>query len=166
MSRRRRYQRLSWNFSSRKVKSLINPFSQINIININRISLSLLLLHSLMLIVLFPRSQCSKSINHSCFLLKFFIVLGTSIGFLFIPNDYMKAYVYISMAVSFIFLIFQMVALIDFSYYMSNILVRRYHAGDKMYGVILIFCSLVFLTLNIVLLYFHFASFWLPGSSN
>lgn len=89
--------------------------------------------------------------------------MGAAIGFFFVKNDHLRIYVYICMAVSFIFLIFQMVALIDFSYYFSQILVRRYHAGDKLYGVILIVVSLVFLTLNIVLYYFHFANFWLPG---
>lgn len=131
-----------------------------------RISMALMILHGLMLILLLPRSQCSKSINHSCFLLKFLLVLGASIGFFFIPNDHLRIYVYICMAVSFIFLLFQMVALIDFSYYFSQILVRRYHAGDKLYAVILIFCSIFFLTLNILLYYVHFRNFWLPGTSN
>lgn len=117
-----------------------------------------------MIIILLPRAECSKSINHSCFLLKFFLVLGASVGFFFVPNDHLRVYVYICMGVSFLFLLFQMVALIDFSYYFSILLVRRYHAGDKLYGAIMIICSLIFLALNILLLYFHFANFWLPGS--
>lgn len=128
--------------------------------------MALMILHGLMLIILLPRSECSKSINHSCFLLKFILVLGASIGFFFVPNDHLRVYVYICMGVSFIFLLFQMVALIDFSYYFSGILVRRYHAGDKLYAVILIFCSIFFLTLNILLFYVHFRNFWLPGTRN
>lgn len=120
-----------------------------------------MILHGLMLIILLPRAECSKSINHSCFLLKFLLVLGVSIGFFFIPNDHLRIFVYLCMGVSFIFLIFQMVSLIDFSYYFSGILVRRYHAGDKLYAVILIFCSIFFLTLNVLLLYVHFRNYWL-----
>lgn len=129
-----------------------------------RVSLALVLLHSLILIFLLPRTYCSKVVNEACFLLKLLMVLAGIIAFMFVDNQYMKVYVQISVFVSFFFLIYQAVALIDFSYIMNEKMVREYHRGSKCFGALLIIISLALLVLNIILMVNQFKTFWLSGN--
>lgn len=116
-----------------------------------------------MFIALLPRNYCAKVINEACFIVKFFYVIGVSIALIFVPNVYLKNYVHASMVLSIVFLLYQAVALIDFSYKANENLVREYHRGNKCYGVLLIVFSIVLLGLNVLLLVEHFMSFWLDG---
>jgi hypothetical protein len=128
-----------------------------------RVSLALVLLHSLILILILPRTYCSKVVNEACFLLKLLMVLGGIIAFMFIDNQYLKVFVQISVIVSFFFLLYQAVALIDFSYIMNEKLVREYHRGSNCYGGLLIVFSLLLLGINIWLMVDQFKTFWLSG---
>jgi len=91
------------------------------------------------------------------------MVLGGIIAFMFIDNKYLKVFVQISVIVSFFFLLYQAVALIDFSYIMNEKLVREYHRGNNCYGVLLIVFSLLLLGMNIWLMVDQFKTFWLSG---
>lgn len=128
-----------------------------------RVSIALFALHLLVLILILPRVYCSKVVNEACFLLKLLLVLAAIIALMFIDNQYLKVYVQISVIVSFFFLIYQAVALIDFSYIMNEKLVREYHRGKKCFGALLIIISLVLLALNLWLLVDQFKTFWLSG---
>lgn len=123
----------------------------------------MVIFHLFHIIIMIPREKCSMRLNHCCFWLKLVMILGISIGLLFVPNSALKYYVYFCMAASFIFLIYQTVNLIDLSYLFSNSMVKRYHQGDNLYAIVLIFFAILFLGLNVLLFYFNFKWFWLSG---
>lgn len=128
-----------------------------------RVSLALFGLHVLVLLLILPRTYCSKVVNEACFLLKLLLVLAAVIALMFLDNKYLSVYVQISVIASLFFLIYQAVALIDFSYIMNEKLVREYHRGKKCYGALLIILSLLLLALNMWLLVDQFKTFWLSG---
>lgn len=128
-----------------------------------RVSLALFCLHCLILILILPRTYCSKVVNEACFLLKLLLVLGFTIAMMFVDNKYLKAYVEISVYVSFFFLVYQAVAIIDFSYIVNEKMVREYSRGNRCYGALLIIVSLVLLSLNIWLMVDQFLTFWISG---
>jgi hypothetical protein len=130
-----------------------------------RVSIALLALHALVLIFLIPRVYCSKVVNEACFGLKLLMVLALVIALMFVDNKYLKVYVQISVIASFFFLVYQAVALIDFSYILNEKMVREYHRGNKCFGVLLILLSLILLGLNLWLMVDQFLTFWLPGKS-
>lgn len=130
---------------------------------IARVSFALFALHLLILILILPRGYCSKVVNEACFLLKLLLVPAVAIALMFVENKYLNFYVQASVIASFFFLVYQAVALIDFSYIMNEVLVREFHRGKRFYGGLLIFLSLALLALNIWLLVYQFQTFWLSG---
>ena len=69
---------------------------------IYRMSLSLLVLFGLMLLVTLTRSRLGMVVNEGLFCMKYLLVVGLFIGFLWVKNDsffdYAKASQYISIA--------------------------------------------------------------------
>jgi hypothetical protein len=52
-----------------------------------RLSFSLLLLYLLLAIIMLCRNRCSKVINEGLFFIKYLMVVGMIIGFLFVNNQ-------------------------------------------------------------------------------
>lgn len=128
-----------------------------------RVSLALFCLHFLILVLILPRTYCSKVVNDACFLLKLLLVLGLVIALMFVDNKYLRAYVQVSVYLSFFFLVYQAVAIIDFSYIMNEKMVREYQRGNRCYGALLIIISLLLLAVNVLLMVDQFVTFWISG---
>jgi Serine incorporator (Serinc) len=112
---------------------------------------------------MFTRDKFAKVINEQGFLVKFSIVIGVTIGLLFVNNSYLSVYVQFSTFVSLIFLVYQSIALIDFGYIWSETWVEKYSNGATFYGILLILASMLLLTTNIAALFVNFTNFWLEG---
>ena len=81
-----------------------------------RISFALLIFHLILTVLLFTRDSFAKFVNEQCFGLKALIIVLITIALLFIHNSKLLLYVRFSSYVSFVFLIYQSIILIDFGY--------------------------------------------------
>jgi len=123
-----------------------------------RMSFALVALHVFILIFLFMRNGCSRSTNEDIWMFKIMLVVGVFIGSFFISNDFFAKYSVLAMYVSIVFILFQIVMIIDLCYLWNKAWIERYDAGENCYGYLL-----VFLTAGIYgfLLYFNYRSYQL-----
>ena len=103
-----------------------------------RISLSLVIVHVFVLFWLLFRNSCSKNFNEGVWLVKILMVVGTFIGFFFVSNSVFEVYSKVIMVLSVIFLLFQIIMIIDLFYIWGTRWIQRYDAGQKGYAYPLI----------------------------
>ena len=77
-----------------------------------RISFALFVMFALVVVTLF----CTHRLHAGMWLVKMFVLLGTLVGAFFIPNSFFVGWAEFCRYLSFVFLLFQIVMLIDFSY--------------------------------------------------
>jgi len=80
-----------------------------------RISLALVVLHVFILFWLIWRNGCSKRFNEGVWFFKILLVLGSFVLFFFISNSVFVTYSKVIMVLSLIFLLFQIIMMIDLS---------------------------------------------------
>ena len=130
---------------------------------IARISVSLLLMHVIILTLLFTRDSFAKFINEQCMLLKIIFVFVLTFLLLFIHNDYLYYYVKISSFLSIVFLIYQSIILIDFGYAWNELWVAKYENGTTFYGILLIIFTLLLAIADFFLIKINISEFWIDG---
>lgn len=94
-----------------------------------RISLSLLILFVLMLLFMLIRGRISMIINEGCFFIKYVIVVGLMIGFLWVQDNVFDSYSEVCKYFSIFYMFLQSIILIDLFYLAGIKLVKRYDAG-------------------------------------
>lgn len=128
-----------------------------------RISVSLFLLHFIIIILLFARDSFAKFVNEECFCLKIVFVILLTFIFLFIDNNVFFYYVKFSSYFSVFFLVYQSILLIDFGYVWNETWVAKFETGVTFYGILLILFSLCFATFNGFLIFVNIKNFWIEG---
>lgn len=124
-----------------------------------RMSFTLAVMHSVILLCLFCRNEFSKVMNESCGAFKALLIIGVFIGSLFIPNQFFEGFTVVTKIVSVIFLLFQMVMVIDLCYLWNESWVKKYDEGDTQYAYLLIFFTLVLyigILVSTILMYIWF----------
>lgn len=81
-----------------------------------RMSLALVIFFFIIFLVCFARNECAKALNEGLWPLKVIFVLTLFVIFFFVSNSVFEIYVIASKYASIIFLIFQLIMLIDFFY--------------------------------------------------
>lgn len=128
-----------------------------------RLSFVLAVLHLLVGLSCLTRDTFAKIVNEGLWGFKMLLVVGGFIGSLFIPNTFFTKYAQFSLYAGFIYLFAQAVSLIDGFYLWAEFWAKKYDDGNKCYGCLLIFVSLIMYSLSGYFVYFGFERFWNPG---
>lgn len=125
-----------------------------------RISFALSSHYIVLLMVCFLRDECARFINENCWFLKITFIISTFIGLMFVDNSYFVVYVEIAKYCGGVFLIFQVVMLIDVFYLIGERMAKLYDRGYNYMGWVLIFTAIILYSL---IIYFNYKIFvWFP----
>lgn len=127
---------------------------------IYRLSASLMLLHVFTMLACLERGAFAKTVNEGCWLFKIFILIGMFIGSLWIPNGYFVFYLEIAEWASLVYLLAQLVLIIDFAFQWSGSWFQRAEEGNNFYVACLWVFTIFFYLSWIVLIFFMFRWFW------
>jgi len=120
---------------------------------IYRMSFVLALMHIFILLACTCRSEFSQNVNEKVWALKILFIIGLFIATLWIPNSFFQVYSIIAMVFSVLFLLFQIVMVIDLCYLWNEAWIEAYDRGEKCYANVLIGFTVViyggFLTLTV-----------------
>ena len=94
-----------------------------------RISLSLLILFALMFLFMLMKGRISMVINEGCFFIKYLLVVGLMIGFLWVQDSVFENYSEVCKYFSIFYMFLQSIILIDLFYLAGIKLVKKYDAG-------------------------------------
>jgi len=136
-----------------------------------RISLTLVLFHSLMFLICLCPNKISSAINEGAWPIKIAIQIGVFIAVFFINNSGIKIFGYIGMVISGFFLIYEMILLIDIAYVWNDTWVNAYDKSEEansgnsiVWMVLLIIFTFIFyaggLAICIVLYVYHATPWW------
>lgn len=92
-------------------------------------SLALLILFALMFFCMLLRSRISMIFNEGCFFFKYILVVGLTIGFLWVKDDVFETFAHVCQYISILYMLIQTIILIDLFYLAGIKLVKRYDAG-------------------------------------
>lgn len=125
-----------------------------------RFGLGLFFFHFLLFVLILPKNYVAKVINESCFFVKFVLICGFILGFLYLEPNLLKMVVTIANYTSIVFSVFLIISLIDVAYLVNEFLVIRFHNGNKFIGIMLVFSSLLLCVLNSFMMFHHIQNFW------
>lgn len=91
-------------------------FNCLGISSVYRMSVSLAFLHALVLLFCLFGKGCAKAINNDCWTFKFLCVFGVYFGLFFVSNDFFRIYAEISIYVSLLFQLYQVIVIISFAH--------------------------------------------------
>eukprot|EP01017_Pseudomicrothorax_dubius_P039935 TRINITY_DN6190_c0_g1_i1.p1 TRINITY_DN6190_c0_g1~~TRINITY_DN6190_c0_g1_i1.p1 ORF type:complete len:345 (+),score=108.70 TRINITY_DN6190_c0_g1_i1:99-1133(+) len=109
------------------------------------------------------KDKAAKIVNEACWGCKIVTLLFVFFGLFFVDNSYLESYVSISRVVSFVFILFFIIMLIDLCYTWGEVWIRRYDEGQSEYKWYLILSTLaIYGTCG----YFIYKSFyWFTGEN-
>jgi hypothetical protein len=135
-------------------------FECLGISSAYRMSLALVILHTIVIIFSLCGKNVARVINGDCWTLKFFIVFGAYFGFFFISNDFFSVYAHIAKYLSFIFIIYQITVTVSFAHVINIKLVDGLDNDDGCkYKFYLLMLSLIFSGLAIYWIVMSFLNF-------
>jgi len=108
-----------------------------------RISLALVIFHVFILLFLCMRNGCSKVFNEEVWPFKVLFVVVATVGLFFLSNSFFEVYSKVTMGFSFVFLIFQVIMIIDLFYLWGAIWIEKYDEGQGCYMYLLIISTVV-----------------------
>jgi len=117
--------------------------SCLGVSSIYRLSLALAAMHILILLMLLLRNGCSKVFNEQVWPFKIFLIIGVFIACFFIKNDSFKLYSSIATVAGGIFLLFQIIMLIDLFYKWGVNWVKNYDEGGNGWMYLLIITTII-----------------------
>ena len=121
--------------------------------SVYRMSLSLAVVHFLILLACLTKSEFSKQVNEGCWCLKVLLIFVIWILFFFIPNSFFEGYSDFAKFIGALFLLFQIVMLVDLAYMWGENWIEKYENDQKVYGLFLIIgtgiCDTVVILLNV-----------------
>lgn len=109
---------------------------------IYRMSFSLAICHSIILLCLLCRNDFSRIMNEQCWASKVLVVIGAFVGSMFIKNEFFEVYSTIAKVFSIFFLLFQIIMIIDLCYLWNESWVGNYDRGQDVYAWLLIIFTL------------------------
>jgi len=122
-------------------------------------SFTLASLHLLLMLFCLIGGKCAKSVNENGFTLKFIFVVGLFIGLHFVNNDFFYSYFQVSKYISILFLLFQVLMLIDLFYLWAEQWVANYNRDQECYKYLLLSFTVILIALYIylgVIIFQHF----------
>ena len=111
--------------------------------SVYRMSFSLAIVHFLILLACLTKSEFSKKVNEGCWCLKVLLIFVTWILFFFVSNSFFEGYSNFSKFIGGLFLLFQMVMLIDVAYMWGENWVLKYENEERCYGILLIIFTFI-----------------------
>lgn len=117
--------------------------SCLGVSSIYRLSVALAAMHLLILLMLLLRNGCSRVFNEEVWPFKILLIIGVFIGCFFIKNESFRLYSTISAVAGGIFLLFQIVMLIDLFYTWGVKWVKNYDEGGNGWMYLLIISTVV-----------------------
>jgi hypothetical protein len=102
-------------------------------------------------------------VNEGCFCVKYLLVVGALIGFLWVNNEVFRTYGEFCKYGSIVFMALQCIILIDLFYLAGIKLVKAYDKGETQYGCYLITLTVIVYVIAIalnVLGYVFFHGYW------
>ena len=110
---------------------------------IYRMSFALVVCHALIFLALLCKNDFSRIINEQCWASKVLLLIGSFVGSMFIENSFFTAYSTLAKAFSIVFLLFQIVMIIDICYLWNERWVGNYDQGQNCYAYLLICLTVV-----------------------
>lgn len=83
------------------------------------------------------------AINEGCFLIKYLLVIGIVIGFLWVDDTIFTNFAQFSKYASIVYMFVQSIILIDLAYLSGIKLVKNYDNGESQYGCYLVVLSAI-----------------------
>jgi len=117
--------------------------SCLGVSSIYRLSLALAAMHILILLMLLLRNGCSRVFNEEVWPFKILLIVGVFVGCMFIKNDSFQIYSTIAMVAGVIFLLFQIIMIIDLFYQWGVKWVKNYDEGGNGWMYLLIITTVV-----------------------
>ncbi len=130
---------------------------------ITRVSVSLFVLHIILMTLLLTRDSFAKYVNENCLLLKFILIIAMTIVLMFVDNNSLLFYVNFASVFSTIFLLYQSIVLIDFGYSWNDLWMDKYIKGTTFYGILLILATCLLSSGTCYLLFATIKNFWIEG---
>lgn len=90
-----------------RVRHSLCSFNCFGISAVYRLSFSLLLLYVLLALIMLCRNRCSRVVNEGLFFVKYILVVGAFIGFLWVVNDVFLGYGQACKYIGLLFLVLQ-----------------------------------------------------------
>eukprot|EP00826_Nyctotherus_ovalis_P044250 TRINITY_DN4769_c0_g1_i1.p1 TRINITY_DN4769_c0_g1~~TRINITY_DN4769_c0_g1_i1.p1 ORF type:complete len:438 (+),score=96.10 TRINITY_DN4769_c0_g1_i1:107-1420(+) len=130
-----------------------------------RMSFTLAIFHFLLFLICLCKGPLPTAIHEGAWPIKILFVVGLYFGSFFIRNSVFEIYGYIAMVLSGLFLIYEMILLIDIAYTWNSHWVGGYDSGrsSKCWMVLLIIFTVVFYGLGLtvcILMYIYYSSKW------
>lgn len=120
--------------------------------SVYRMSLALAIMHFVLLLVCLTKSEIAKKINEGCWCLKIIIVFALWILFFFIPNSFFEGYSDFSKFIGALFLLFQIIMIVDLAYMWGESWIEKYSDGERLYSILLIgftiICDVLVILIN------------------
>lgn len=120
-----------------------------------RVSLALAILYLLLFFAMLFKDDFSYKINKNCWIFKYLLPLGLTVGFFFIGNGFFKVYAQISLYGGILYLILQDLAFNEYFIRFSNGAVAK-SAKNGCYTIVYWFLVLLFLAVTILLIALSF----------
>jgi hypothetical protein len=119
--------------------------------------------HLLIGLACLTRDGFAKCVNEGMWGPKMIMVGIMFIGSFFIKNSFFISWSRWAMWISGVYLFVQMVSVIDAMYLWAEFWAKKFDDGNKCYGCLLIFCTLVMYTATGFVAFFSFKYFWIKG---
>lgn len=139
-------------------------FVCLGVSSVYRMSLALAIMHFFILLACFTRSEFAKGVNEGCWMLKILIVFALWILFFFVPNSFIEGYSDFAKFIGGLFLLFQIIMIVDLCYMLGEKWKNNYEEGQRIYGGLLIFFTSIAYIGNLIFNIFMFIWF-APESS-
>jgi len=117
--------------------------SCLGVSSVYRLSLALMVMHVLILLMLLLRNGCSRVFNEEVWMFKVLLIIVVFAGSFLIKNDSFKIYSNVAMILSFFFLLFQVVMILDLFYTWGVNWVKNYDEGSNGWMYLLIGMTVV-----------------------
>lgn len=132
----------------------------LGVYGVYRLSSVFFLVHLAIMLSCFERGSFAKLMNEGCWALKILLIIAMFIGTLWIPNSFYVVYRDIAEGVSFVYLLFQFIFIIDFAYLWASSWFEKASDGNNFYVVCLYVFTIFFYGSWVALMYFMYSWFW------
>ena len=130
-----------------------NLDSCIQISAVYRTSLTLAIFHLVLFLICLFKSKVSSAIHEGVWPIKFLVVIGIFIGTLFITNSFFKGYGYFAMVMSFFFLVYEMILLIEIAYSWNKMWIGQYEQSSEKNSSEYTFCWAAIIITGTIIFY-------------
>lgn len=126
-----------------------------------RLLLSLTVLHALILVFVAFRNTVSRVANEELFIVKFGLLVGGTIGLLYVPNDRLTIVVSLARYPGLLYLLYQNICLMDFGFFISEMLwIRTQRRRSSFFAVLMCFAFSFCLLLLLFSALINWSNFW------